>query len=681
VTAEATPAPAVPSAPATRRDDFHETIHGVDIVDPYRWLEDQKAPETRAWIDAQDAYSHGLLDARPGRDAIVARLDALLRQDREGLPFLRGKRFFTRQRRAHDDLWTYGYRDTLDGKDVTVLDPLPLSPDHTTNIDEEAVSRDGRRIVYAIRRGGEDETELHVLDVDKRADLPDVLPHALYRGASFDGDGRGFLYSLQDRATGVRVKHHALGTALEKDTDVFGAGYGPSDWVSGWVTDDGRHTFFKVGHGWAKSDVFVRDASSGGRIVPIVQGLEGHFEVDYGGDHLVLKTDLGAPNGRIVEVDRRHPEPEHWREIVPAGPDVINDWALVGGRLLVQTLHEVTSRLTVYRLDGAKEGEVALPDLGTVSEFAGRWDADDVFFGFSSYTMPWRALRFSVKTRAATTWWSPDLPFASADYVTEQVFYKSKDGTQVPMFLVHRKDMPRDGKRPTVLTGYGGFDVSIEPAFSTWTAWLVEHGFVYAVANIRGGSEFGEEWHRSGMLEKKQNVFDDFIAAAEWLEREHVTSPDELAIEGGSNGGLLVGAAMTQRPELFRAVLCEFPDLDMVGYYRFPNNNPPALLEYGDASKPDQFKFLYAYSPYQHVKPATPYPAVLFTTGDEDTRVPPLQARKMTARMQATTSSGRPIALLYDTKAGHAGGKSLTKAIEDESLELEFLQWQLGVLP
>jgi prolyl oligopeptidase len=350
----------------------------------------------------------------------------------------------------------------------------------------------------------------------------------------------------------------------------------------------------------------------------------------------------------------------------------------VGGKILVQVLHDVTSRLVVFGLDGTREGEVALPGLGSVSGVSGRWDSDEAFLEFTSYTTPWRSFRLSVKTRAATPWWTPNVPFASDDYVTEQVFYSSKDGTRVPMFLVHAKDLPRDGARPTVLYGYGGFDNSQLPHFSPWCAWLVTHGFVYAVANIRGGNEYGEEWHRAGMLEHKQNVFDDFIAAAEWLEKSGITSAEKLAIRGGSNGGLLVGAAMTQRPELFRAVVCEFPDLDMIGYYRFKNNNPPALLEYGDASKPDQFKFLSAYSPYQHVAPGVPYPAVILTTGDEDTRVPPLQARKMTARLQAATSSGRPVLLLYDTKAGHAGGKPLTKGIEDDSLEIAFVQWQLG---
>jgi prolyl oligopeptidase len=594
------------------------------------------------------------------------------------LPRVEGHHVFTWKRGAHDDLWSYNVRDGLDGTDATLLDPHPLSPDHTTALGVSAVARDGKRLVYSVRRGGEDESELRVLDVDRRLDLPDVLPRALYRGASFDGDGRGFLYSLQDRAVGVRVKHHVLGTQQAKDTEVFGAGYGPSDWVSGWASENGRHTLFRVSHGWAKNDVFLRDASTGGRIVPVVQGIDGHFDVAFAGDRLLMKTDYQAPNGRIVEVDPRHPQPEKWRVIVAAGPDAIHDWDLVGGKILVQYLHDVTSRLVLFGLDGASAGDVPLPGLGTVTACTGHWDSDDLFFGFTSYTTPARSFRVSVKTRAVTPWWTPSVPFASDAYKTEQVFYSSKDGTRVPMFVVHKTGVSPAGGVPTLLYGYGGFDVSEVPGFSAWTAWLVEHGFAYAVANIRGGGEYGEDWHRAGMLDKKQNVFDDFIAAGEWLVNHGIAARDKLAIEGGSNGGLLVGAALTQRPDLFRAVLCEFPDLDMIGYYRFKNNNPPALLEYGDASKADQFPFLFRYSPYQHVTPGTRYPAVLLVTGDEDTRVPPLQARKMTARLQAATTPDRPVLLLYDTKAGHAGGKPLGKAIEDESLELAFLQWQLG---
>ncbi len=315
--------------------------------------------------------------------------------------------------------------------------------------------------------------------------------------------------------------------------------------------------------------------------------------------------------------------------------------------------------------------------LGTVHGLSGRWDSDELFFDFESYTKPPSTLRASVATRTVSPFWRSAVAFETDRYDIRQVWVVSKDGSKIPMFVIHRRGLALDGNIPTLLYGYGGFAVSILPEFSATAAWWLEQGGVYAVANIRGGNEFGEAWHRAGMLANKQNVFDDFIAAASWLIENRYTSSEKLAIQGASNGGLLVGAALTQRPDLFRAVLCEFPDLDMIGYWRFPNNNPPALLEYGDASKPDQFKFLRAYSPYQRVTPGTRYPAVLLMTGDADTRVPPLQARKMTARLQAATTSGYPVLLLYDTKAGHAGGRPLSKVIDDESLEMAFLAWQL----
>ena len=674
--------PAAPSAsaapglapPFTRRDDFAETLHGVTIVDPYRWLEDDAIPETRAWIDAQNRYTHALLDPLPRRAAIRARLEALARIDRQSLPGAHGTRYFTWKRRAADELWSFFVRE---GRDEVLLDPHPLSADHTASFTVDAISADGRRIVYGIRRGGEDEVELHVLDVATKKELPDRLPRGLYRGVSMKPDASGFYYSQQDRKNGPRVRYHTMGTPTDTDPIVFGEGLGPSDGAWGGVSQNGRHVTFVAWHGWKSTDVYVQDLGKKSPIVPIVVGKEARSSLDFAGDRAIVETNLDAPNGRIVEIDLRHPEPAKWREIVPEGKDTIEHWDLAGGRVVVGYLHDVAARIVVHALDGKLEGDIALPSIGALSGLAGRWDSDEIFLGFTSHTTPWTALRASVRTREVATWWTPSVPFDASAFETEQVWVTSKDGTRLPMFLVHKKGVARDGTRPTLLYGYGGFNMSLTPGFSSSIAWWIEQGGVYAVPNLRGGGEYGEKWHRAGMLEKKQNVFDDFIASAEWLVANKITSPERLAIRSGSNGGLLVGAALTQRPEFFRAVLCEYPDLDMVGYYRFKNNNPPALLEYGDASKPDEFKFLSAYSPYQRVTAGVRYPAVLLVTGDEDTRVPPLQARKMTARLQASSASGRPIAILYDAKAGHAGGKPLGKALDDEALALAFLFAQL----
>jgi prolyl oligopeptidase len=672
---------ALPTPPPTRRDDVKEVLHGVEIVDPYRWLEDGRSPETRAWIEAQNRHLRALLDGRPGHEAIRSRLTALNRYDVMSVPQRRGERYFIQKRRLADDLSILYARTGLDGADEVILDPHPLSADHTVDVDVSDISEDGRLLVYGLRRGGEDETELHVRDVARRADLPDVLPRGLYRGVSLKPDGSGFYYAAQDRQTGVRIRYHAMGTPAGQDVEVFGRGYGPSQWIGASVSENGRHLLLTVQHGWGRNEVFVQDLAGGGPIRTVVKDVDAHFRPVFVGDRLIVQTDWKAPRWRVVEVDLKDPDPEGWREIVPQGPDAVQGIVPVGGKLLVHYLHNVTSQLKLFSLEGPALGEVALPGLGSVAALQGRWERDELLFSFSSYTEPRTTYRADVRTGKVEAWWRPQVPFDSAAYETKQVWYASKDGTKVPMFVTHRKGLALDGQRPALLYGYGGFNVSLTPGFSAAAAWWLEQGGVYAVANLRGGGEFGEEWHRAGMLENKQNVFDDFIAAAEWLIANRYTSPERLAIRGGSNGGLLVGAALTQRPELFRAVLCDFPDLDMVGYHRFEGNNPPALLEYGNAALPEQFKFLYAYSPYQKVKPGTKYPAVFLSTGDADTRVPPLQARKMAARLQAATSSGRPVVLLYDVKAGHAGGRPIGKVIEDQALQMAFLAWQLELEP
>ena len=667
----------LPAAPPTRRDDFREVLHGVEIVDPYRWLEDGKAPETRAWIDAQNAYTHALLDGRPGLEAIRDRLSALSRHDVRSVPERRGDLYFTQRRRVSDDLSIVYARTGLDGKDEIVLDPHPLSPDHTVDVTVSDISEDGRLLVYGLRRGGEDETELRVRDVTTRSDRADVLPRALYRGVSLKPDGSGFFYAHQDRRTGVRIRFHAMGSPPGADVEVFGAGYGPSQWMGASVSPSGRHLVLTVQHGWGRNEVYVQDLANRGPIKSIVTDIDAHFRPAMAGDRLFVQTDWKAPRWRIMEVDLADPAPGRWKEVVPEAPHAIQSFLPVGGRLLVHYLRDVTSRIDLFSPEGKPLGELPVPAAGSVSALQGRWERDELFFSFSSYTILRSTYRADVDTREVKEWWRPEVPFDAAPFETRQVWVRSKDGTRVPMFVTHRRDLKLDGSRPALLFGYGGFNVSLTPAFSASAAWWIEHGGVFAVANLRGGGEFGEEWHRAGMLENKQNVFDDFIAAAEWLVANRFTSPERLAIRGGSNGGLLVGAALTQRPELFRAVLCEFPDLDMVGYHRFEGNNPPALLEYGNASIPKQFEFLYAYSPYQMVKPGAKYPAVFLNTGDNDTRVPPLQARKMTARLQAASASGRPVLLMYDSKAGHAGGRPIGKLIEDQSLQLAFLAWQL----
>ena len=673
-----------PPPPATRVETVVDTFHGVEIADDYRWLEDQESPETRAWIDAQNAYTESVLADRPERAAIAQRLDELMRIDRISSPTQRGNRYFIWKKRADDDLWIHYVREGLDGEDRVLLDPHLLSEDNTTAVSVDDISLDGTIMVYGIRRGGTDETELRVMDVDSGEDLPVRFPTALYRGVTLAPDGTGFYYNLQERDTGTRVRYHELGTDPADDPVVFGEGYGPGAWIWTDISDSGRFLIFTVSHGWDRTELHLQDLKESRPITTLADDLDAEFFSAFAGDRLFVQTTWQAPKKRILEVDLNQPSswekgPETWKEVVPEGEDAIEGFSLVGGQLFVRTLHNVNSKIERFSLDGTSLGELELPGVGTAGTPSGHWTGQSAFFSFRSFTTPATTYRYDVASQTSEVWSQAEVPFDATGFTTEQVWYTSKDGTRVPMFLVHREDIERDGDRPTLLYGYGGFNVSLTPGFSPFVAWWIEQGGVYARANLRGGGEFGDMWHKAGMLENKQNVFDDFIAAAEWLIANDYTQSSRLAIQGGSNGGLLVGAAMTQRAELYRAVLCEFPDLDMVRYWQFENNNPPALLEYGDASDPEQFKFLHAYSPYQKVTDGVAYPAVMLTSGDGDTRVPPLQARKMTARLQAATSSGRPVFLHYDTKAGHAGGQPLSKAVDDLSLKAIFLLSQLGV--
>ncbi|MDA8019312.1 MAG: prolyl oligopeptidase family serine peptidase [Thermoanaerobaculia bacterium] len=668
-----------PAPPETRREVVVDVLHGVEIPDAYRWLEDQESAETRTWIDAQNRFSAELLDHRPVKSQVAERLEALSRVDRTGTPLVRGDRQFLFKKSADQDLWVLYLQDGADSAEKVLIDPHDWSEDHSLSLSLNDVSQDGKLMAYGQRNAGQDEVELRVMNVDTGENLSDQLPLGLYTDVSFTPDSRGFYYGHRDREAGSRIYHHELGTDPADDKLIFGEGFGADRWLSASVSDDGRHLLIQVAQGWARTDLYVQNLETNGPIRPIVADVEASFWPEFAGGQLVVQTDWQAHNKRLVAVDLDRPEPENWRELVPERDDAMEGFTVAGDKLIVHYLHNVASRLEVFSLDGEAERTIELPGLGAVGTPRGKFGSDDAYFTFQSFTTPPTTFRYSVSEDQLSVWSKPDIPFTDQGYEVHQEWVTSKDGTRVPIFLVHKEGIERNGEQPTLLYGYGGFNVSITPRFRNSVAVWLEQGGIYAVANLRGGGEFGEAWHRAGMLGNKQNVFDDFIASAEWLIEQGYTRPGKLAIKGFSNGGLLVGAAMTQRPDLYQAVVCGFPDLDMVRYYQFDNNNPPALLEYGNAADPEQFKFLYAYSPYQKVAEGTDYPAVLLTSGDGDTRVPPLQARKMAAVLQHATSSDRPVLLLYDTQAGHGGGRPAHAVIEESARELTFLLWQLGV--
>jgi prolyl oligopeptidase len=673
----ALPIPAQP--PKTVVKPVTETIDGVTITDPYRWLENQNSPETRAWIKSQMAYTESVLAKAPEREHIHQLLSGLLKVDAMSAPVERSGRFFFRKRRATEDQAVLYYRQGESGQDTLLVDPNPLSPDHSTSVQLLDVSNDGRLVVYGLRQGGQDEVSVHFRPVDSRSDLADTLPAARYESVSIKPDRSGAYYEVAT-AQGPRVFYHAMGAPVANDKMIFGQQYDNTHEGDCFISSNGRWLIceFLTGSAGDKVELFGQDLKSGGAMKPIVTGIDARFEADIAGDRMYVQTNWKAPNGRILAIDLNHPTPETWKEIVPERPYVLDSFSLSGGKLAANWLDNVHSHIEILTDAGKLIRQLQLPGIGDATVPRGRWESDVAFYAYSSLNQPNTIYRYSMSSGTQSVWFQQKQPFNPSTVEVKQVWYNSKDGTRVPMFLAYPKGIKLDGSHPTLLTGYGGFNVNMLPgASNTALAWL-EMGGVYALPNLRGGGEFGEKWHDAGKLDKKQNVFDDFIAAAEYLIKEGYTSKDRLAITGRSNGGLLVGAALTQRPDLFRAVVCGFPLLDMVRYDRFKVAKF-WVPEYGTAQNPKQFPFIYKYSPYQHVEKGGKYPAVLLVSGDFDTRVDPLHARKMAALLEASTGSSRPVLLRYDTESGHSAGVPLDKQIDEMTDELSFLAWQLNM--
>jgi len=664
--------------PKTRTDDVKERIAGVEIADPYRWLEDQQSPETRAWINAQNKYTRAYLDIWPGRTALKRRLTELMKVEVINAPAELNGRYFFKRRAADQDQGVLYMRVGPEGKDEVLVDPNPLSPDKNTSVDFRDICRDGTLVAYSLRNGGEDQTTVHFLDVSTRTELPDRMPRRLYFNFSIKPDKSGVYYTWA-APEGPRLSYHAMGSDPAKDREILGKGYGPDKIIRCDLSEDGRYLTIHVFYGSAaeRTEVYFQDLQSNGPIQPLVNDIPARFFGEVGGDHIFLHTNWKAPKGRILEADLRSPARDKWREIVPESDAAIESFTLAGGKLFVNYIRNASSQVKVFDASGTHVRDIELPAIGSIDRFSGRWTSREAFYEFTSFPTPRRIYRYDRDTGRQSVWAEVHVPINGERLEVKQVWYTSKDKTRIPMFLMYRKGTKLNGNNPTILTGYGGFNISLTPYFSASAALWADQGGVFAEPNLRGGGEFGKAWHRAGMFAHKQNVFDDFIAAAQWLIDNHYTQPSRLAIEGGSNGGLLVGAALTQRPDLFQAVVCAYPLLDMLRYQKFFVAKY-WVSEYGSADDPSQFKYIYAYSPYQHAMPGTKYPAVLFVTGDGDTRVAPLHARKMTALLQADTGSDRPVLLRYDTEAGHSQGVSITKSIDETTDSLGFLFWQLG---
>jgi prolyl oligopeptidase len=672
--------PGSPKCPPATRIDSAKDAYGTTVVaDPYRWLEDQDSPETRAWIDAEQKCTEAALLNLPGRAQIAKRLGELLHTDAFEAPVERGGRYFFRKRPAGQDLYLLYIRRGLNAPDEVLIDPLPWSPDHSASVTLENISRDGKFVFYGRREGGQDEITPRVLEVDTKETLPDPFPSGLYFSIEPTPDNKA-LYYVRKTADGPRAFYHRMGDDPANDAIIFGKDLGKEKILNAQLSEDGTYLTYLViyGSGSEKTELYVQNVKENGPVLTAVNDEKSIFYPTYAGDRLFILTNWKAPQWRVFSTNLATPQREHWSELIPEGAVHLETIAASGGRLVGQYTHNATSELKIFNSNGKVESSIVLPSLGSVGATSGRWESPELFFSFESFNFVPAIYRYDVKQAKAEVWARNKVQLDSAAFEIEQVWYSSKDKTRIPMFLFHKKGVTRDGSNPVLLTGYGGFDVSNTPYYSPLAIAWVEHGGILAEANLRGGGEFGEEWHRAGMLEKKQNVFDDFIAAAEFLIAGKYTTQPRLAILGGSNGGLLVGAALTQRPELFRAVVCVYPLLDMLRFQKFLEG-PYWVPEYGSAENAEQFPYLYKYSPYHHVVDGTKYPSTLFVTGDGDTRVAPLHARKMSARLQAAAGSDRPILLLYDTKSGHSGGRPINKTIEEYTDILSFLFWQLRI--
>ncbi len=670
--------PPPPPPPPTEVREVVDTLHGVEITDPYRWLEDQDAPETRAWIDAQNTYTDGLLDGLPGRDALRERAAAVLERDTIGLPNERGGRYFFSLRRADQDLSVLYWREGPDGADQVLIDPHPMSPDHTTSVELRDLSDDGTMAVYAVREGGVDEVAIHVRNVDSGEDLPDVLPPARYGSVVLAPDGSGLYYERYGDVT-PRVMFHALGSPMAEDVQLFGEGYEQHHIPVTVISDDGRWMAVHVIEGSSgPTEIHIKDLANDTPFVTAVADGVSESWGEFAGDQFVIVTNLDAPNKRVVVADPASPAVDQWREVIPEREGVVVQGARpLGGRLAVLYLQDVQPRVAIHEMDGAHVRDLAFDTAGSVGGGAGRWMSDEAFFTFQTFHVPRTIYRYDIATGEQSVWAAPEAPVDPAAYEVTQQWFHSRDGTRVPMFVVAPPGVALDGANPTLLTGYGGFNNAMTPLFSALATTWLESGGVFALANIRGGSEFGEVWHEAGMLGNKQNVYDDFIAAAEHLIAEGYTSSEHLAIRGGSNGGLLVSAVANQRPDLFGAVVCTYPLLDMIRYHQFLVASF-WIPEYGSSDDPEQFEWLRAYSPYHNVIDGGDYPATLYLSGDGDTRVAPLHARKMTALMQAKNGSDNPVLLRYHTQAGHSGGQPVSQQIDEMVDTISFLLWQVG---
>ena len=673
--------------PETRKDQVVDDYFGTPVDDPYRWLEDDMSEETANWVEAQNKVTRSFIDQIPYREDLRKRLEELWNYEKVGAPFVEGEYTYFYKNDGLQNQYVI-YRFKGDEAPELFLDPNTFSSDGTTSLGSINFTDDGSLLAYQISEGGSDWRKIIIMRAQDREILEDTLMDVKFSGLSWKGND-GFYYSSYDKPeegsalSGMTQYHklyyHKLGTPQSADVLVFGGEATPRRYVQGYVTEDGRYLVISAANSTTGNELYIQDLQDPASIIqPIVLDFENEYGVIHSdGDKLLILTNYQAPNNRIMVMDIQQPDRQNWTELIAENAMPLS--ASTGcGKLFCSYLKDATSQVMQYNLNGELEREIELPGIGSTSGFGARWDDEELYYSFTNYIEPGAIYKYEPSTGTSALYRRPDIKFDPSLYESKQVFYTSKDGTKVPMIISYKKGLALDGENPTMLYGYGGFNISLTPRFSISNVVWMENGGVYAVANLRGGGEYGEKWHVAGTQMQKQNVFDDFIAAAEYLIDEGYTNSEKLAIHGGSNGGLLVGACMTQRPDLFQVALPAVGVLDMLRYHKFTAGAGWAY-DYGTAEdSQEMFEYLLGYSPYHNLKEGTAYPATMVTTADHDDRVVPAHSFKFAARLQETHSGSAPVLISIETKAGHGAGKPTSMVIEEQADKWAFTFFNMG---
>jgi prolyl oligopeptidase len=678
--------------PEATKGSVVEDYHGTKVADPYRWLEDPDSKETQAWVGEENTLTRGYIDSYPAREGIEDRLKTLFNYERYSLPNRQGDRYFFSKNDGLQNQSVVYMQKVGGGDPVVVLDPNQLSADGTVALTSTSYTEDGKLLGYGLSSAGSDWQELHIRDIDAGKDYDEVLKWCKFASIAWKLDNSGFWYNRfpgegepghEEQGTRSRVCWHKLGTPQSEDVIVYQDEKNAELGFEPFTSHDGAYLMMVVYHGTdPKNGIYFTTQDGAGQFMRLIENDIASFTpIDNIGSVVYMRTDLDAPKGRVIAIDLNSPARENWKEIIPQKAEVIDGVSLVNDQLVVTYSRDAHHGLMIFNLDGTLDREIPLPTIGTVGGTSGNRKDTELFYSFTSFTYPTTSFRYDFATHKSEVFHASKVDFDPTQYETKQVFYASKDGTKVPMFITSKKGVKLDGNNPTLLYGYGGFNISMTPSFSAARLVWLENGGVYALACLRGGSEYGEDWHQQGVLDRKQNVFDDFIAAGEYLIKEKYTQKKLLVIQGGSNGGLLTAAVTVQRPDLFGAVLCQVPVIDMLRYHKFTIGKY-WVSDYGNAEESAKdFAFLIKYSPLHNVKPGVKYPPILVTTADHDDRVAPAHAEKFAATLQANDGGDNPILIRIETQAGHGGGKPTSKQIEEQADLYSFVFKTLGIKP